>query len=73
MNNRIVVFRDYGDRAYIETDAPSEEIEDAIAYKDELLDSDVEIDSEFDVVQKYLQERGYYFEEVVEDVEEYWW
>lgn len=70
---RIIVFRDYGDRVYIETDAPSEEIEDAIAYKDELLDSDVVIDCEFDVVKKYLQERGYYFEEAIEDVEEYWW
>jgi hypothetical protein len=73
MEERIIVLKDCEARTYVETNAPRELIEDAIAYKDELLEQDVPIESDFDAIREYLNERGYTFEECEEDCEEYWW
>lgn len=79
MEERIVKFKDvcgYED-IYVKTNAPSYEIEDAIAYRQELVEQFIEQDCEedcgFNAIANYLTQRGFTFEEVEEDCEEYWW
>ena len=74
MEERVIKFKDeYGD-IYVKTNAPSYEIEDAIAYREELIDDgNDEEDCGFNAIANYLTERGFTFEEQEEDCEEYWW
>lgn len=74
METRIIVLKDYDKRVYVETDAPSEEIEESLDYKEEVRFNMEQNDlSDFEIIQNHLQEKGYVFEEVEEDCEEYWW
>lgn len=77
MEERVIKFKDEYGAIYVKTNAPSDDIEDAIAYREELIErwieQDTDIDCSFNAIANYLIEKGYYFEEVEEDCEEYWW
>lgn len=72
---RTIIFRDdegQGD-IYIQTTAPKEVIEEALMYRDELREKN-QIDTyEFDIIQEYINKKGYIFKEDKEDKEIYIW
>lgn len=72
---RIVKFiEDNGDVALIKTDAPCGVIENAIAYRNECLCAgNLEDISEFEIVRDFVQDKGYYFDEVADSDEKYYW
>lgn len=77
MEERVIKFKDEYGAIYVKTNAPSYEIENAIAYREELIEQLIEQDTyedcSFNVIANYLIEKGYTFEEQEEDCEEYWW
>ena len=74
MEERVIILNYWGLKTYVRTDAPSEIIEEAIDYLNEVREEeDLEDLSDFEIVQKYVEDRHYTFEETEEDCEEYWW
>lgn len=58
------------------TNAPAEEIRNALDYKNQMLiDDDPSFRSDFEEMQEYLWDKGYDFEQVgyVEEIEGYYW
>jgi len=74
MNDRIIVLRDWHDGdIYVETNAPEEEIRNAIYYKDNVRENGNEENyTDFEIMQQYLEEKGYYLNDSVE-LEIYGW
>lgn len=82
---RIIVLYDCDTNFLVETNAPSEEIENAISFKNELLEINSVLESEnektvpfssdFEEMQSFLNNKGYYFEQIgyVNDLESYNW
>ena len=73
---RIIVLYDCDTNFLVETNAPSEEIENAISFKNELLCNDCPtFSSDFEEIQSFLNNKGYYFEQIgyVNDLESYNW
>ena len=74
---RIIALYDYDNNYLIvETNAPASIIEDAIAYKDDMLENDdPSFRSDFEEMQEYIQERNYVFNELgyVYELENYSW
>lgn len=76
MEERIIILRDlYGKEIdiYIKTNAPKEEIQKALSHRcdmrEQMLYDDV---CDFEIIQNYLQEKGYSFYDF--DIEEkYYW
>lgn len=73
MTTRTIALRDcWGSELLVTTDAPSDEIKNALDYLDKLREGDIpdpnpdseEILSDFEEVQKYLRTKGYSFEEI---------
>ena len=74
MEERVIVLKCWESKTYVRTDAPSDIIEEAIDYLNEVREEeDLEDLSDFEIVQKYVEDRQYTFEEQEEDCEEYWW
>lgn len=72
---RIIVLHDCDTDFLVETDAPKEEIELAIAHKNDMLCLNLPFRSDFEEMQEYLNDKGYYLEEIgyVNDLETYNW
>ena len=77
---RIINLYDCDSNYLAETDAPAEEINKAIEYKNKMLEDDApEFRSDFEEMQTFLNEKGYYFEglgyigKYDHDIEEYYW
>ena len=73
---RIINLYDSETNYLVQTDAPAEEIHNAIAYKNQMLENDdPSFRSDFEEMQSYLQEKGYTFEQFgyVNDIEGYCW
>ncbi len=69
---RIIKLIDRHGEEFVMTDAPGRCIQEAINYRNELLESGKNFgDSEFRVIQGYLEKEGYIFECV--NIEEYEW
>lgn len=74
MGERVIILNYWGLKTYVRTDAPSEIIEEAIDFLNEVREEkDLEDLSDFEIVQKYVEDRQYTFEETEEDCEEYCW
>ena len=74
MKERIIVLKCWESKTYVSTNAPSDIIEEAIDYLSEAREKeDLGGLSDFDIVQKYVEDKQYTFEETEEDCEEYWW
>lgn len=75
METRIINLFDCDTNFLVETNAPEEEIENAIAYKNDLLENDEPISSDFEAMQEYLMDKGYIFDSVgyVNEIESYLW
>jgi len=75
-NKRIINLFDCDTNFLVETDAPKEEIIKALQHKNEMLiNDDPNFRCDFEEMQDYLWEKGYYFESIgyVEDIEAYNW
>lgn len=72
---RVINLYDCDTNFLVETNATTEEIEKAIAYKNDLLENDKPISSDFEAMQEYLMNKGYIFNEVgyVNEIESYEW
>ena len=77
---RIIILYDCETNYLVETDAPAEEIKKAIDYKNTMLENDdPAFRSDFEEMQTFLNEKGYYFEglgyigKYDHDIEEYYW
>jgi len=73
---RIINLCDWDNDFLVETDAPANEIEKAIEYKDKMLiENDPSFRSDFEEMQDYLQQKGYTFEQIgyITDLESYEW
>ena len=60
----------------VETNAPEEEITNAIAHKNQMLEKDdPNFRSDFEEMQEYLQNKGYTFDQIgyVNEIENYYW
>lgn len=74
MEERVIVLKCWNEKTYVRTDAPRCIIEEAIEYRNEVReDGNFDEMSDFELVQKYAEDRCYTFEECEEDCEEYWW
>lgn len=74
MEERVIVLKCWESKTYVITDAPSDIIEDAIGHLNDVREEgDLEGLNDFEIVQKYVEDRYYTFEETEEDCEEYWW
>ena len=75
METRIINLYDCDTNFLVKTNAPAEELENAIAYKNDLLENDKPISSDFEAMQEYLMDKGYIFDSVgyVNEIESYLW
>ena len=75
-NLRMINLFDDENNLLVQTDAPAEEIRNALDHKNQMLiDDDPSFRSDFEEMQEYLWNKGYIFEQVgyVEDIEGYYW
>ena len=75
-NTRIINLFDDGTNFLVETNAPEEEIRNAIAHKNQMLENDdPSFRSDFEEMQDYLQNKGYTFNSFgyIEEIEGYYW
>lgn len=73
---RIINLYDCETDYLVKTNAPVEEIDNAIDYKNELLaNDDPSFRSDFEEMQEYLHSKGYIFEAIgyVNEIESYLW
>ena len=72
---RVINLYDCETNFLAETNAPPEEIEKAIEYRNDLLERDIYINSDFESMQEYLMNKGYILSELgyVDDIESYEW
>lgn len=73
---RIINLYDDDTNFLVETNAPEEEIENAIEYKNQMLENDdPSFRSDFEEMQEYLQNKGYEFDQIgyVNEIESYYW
>ncbi len=75
-SSRVIILKAEDERnLWVDTDAPSVEIQNAIDFKNQYFyecdDWDEFFDSDFSVIQTYLKEKGFNFAET--GSEEYWW
>ena len=73
---RIINLCDCDTDYLVETNAPVEEIDNAIDYKNEMLaNDDPSFRSDFEEMQEYLHSKGYIFEAIgyVNEIESYLW
>lgn len=73
---RMINLFDDENNLLVQTNAPAEEIRNALDYKNEMLiNDDPSFRSDFEEMQEYLWNKGYIFEQVgyVEDIEGYYW
>ena len=73
---RLINLHDCDTDLLVETNAPAEEIRNAIAHKNKMLEEDDEsFRSDFEEMQEYLQNKGYEFDQIgyVNAVEWYLW
>ena len=71
---KMIVLRDYNEPhvlLYVSTNAPKEEIENAIIHRNNELEKGNYGSSDFEIIQDYLNDKGYYFFDV--NLEEYYW
>ncbi len=71
----INLFDDYTN-FLVKTNAPEEEIRNAIAHKNQMLkNDDPSFRSDFEEMQEYLQNKGYDFKQIgyVDGIERYYW
>ena len=74
--DRIINLYDDESEFIVETDAPSEEIEKALEYKNQMLENDdPAFRSDYEEMQDYLHSKGYTFEEIgyTYELEKYYW
>jgi hypothetical protein len=64
---------DYGGELFVITNAPSFLIEEAIKYRDMVLENDLPICSDFECMQEYINEKGFIFDEINVSDESYYW
>ena len=75
-NTRIINLFDDDTNFLVETNAPEEEIRNAIAHKNQMLENDdPSFRSDFEEMQEYLQNKGYEFDQIgyVNEIESYYW
>lgn len=75
-NTRIINLFDYETNCLVETNAPEEEIRNAIAHKNQMLENDdPSFRSDFEEMQDYLHNKGYTFEQIgyPDEIERYYW
>lgn len=75
-DTRIINLFDDDTNFLVETNAPEEEIRNAIAYKNQMLgNDDPSFRSDFEEMQEYLQNKGYVFDQIgyVNEIESYYW
>ena len=75
-NTRIINLFDNETNFLVETNAPEEEIRNAIAHKNQMLENDdPSFRSDFEEMQDYLQNKGYTFNSFgyIEEIEGYYW
>lgn len=72
---RIINLYDCDTNFLVETNATEKEIEKAIAYKNDLLENDKSISSDFEAMQEYLENKGFTFKSIgyVNEIESYEW
>lgn len=73
---RMINLFDDENNLLVQTNAPAEEIRNALDYKNEMLiNDDPSFRSDFEEMQEYLWNKGYIFEQVgyIEDIEGYYW
>lgn len=68
---RVIVLKDDYERLYVFTNAPAEVMEEAIEHRDNVLLNEDSPASDFEIIQEYLNAKGYTFEET--NIEEYYW
>ena len=76
MEERIVIFRDLHAKeidTYVKTNAPKEEITKAFAYMCDMRRQELYNDwCDFDIIQNYIEEKGYSFYDFDIDEKYYW-
>ena len=75
-NTRIINLFDDDTNFLVETNAPEEEIRNAIAHKNQMLENDdPSFRSDFEEMQEYLGNKGYNFAQIgyVDEIEGYCW
>ena len=73
---RIIRLYDDYETLLVRTDAPPQIIDDAIEYRDDMLDNDdPAFRSDFEEMQDFIHNKGYSFEEIgdPDDLEGYYW
>lgn len=68
----VKLFDDYED-LFIATNAPSFLIEEAIKYRDMVLENDLPFCCDFETIQEYINEKGFTFDEINVSDESYYW
>ncbi len=68
---RVIVLKDDYERLYVFTNAPAEVIKEAIEHRNNVLLSEDSPVSDFEIIQEYLNAKGYTFEET--NIEDYYW
>ena len=73
---RIIALYDDYTTLLVRTNAPSQIIDDALEYRDNMLDNDdPAFRSDFEEMQDFVHNKGYLFEEIgdPDDLEKYYW
>ena len=76
MKTRIINLYDCDTNFLVKTNAPVDEIEKALDYKNEMLENDdPNFRSDFEEMQEFLETKGYTFNEIgyVNEIESYLW
>lgn len=71
---RSIILRDYEDQGdiYVQTNAPKKTIQEALMYRDELRERNQMETTDYEVIQEYINKKGYVFKDD-ETVEVYIW
>ena len=75
-DTRIINLFDDDTNFLVKTNAPEEEIRNAIDHKNQMLENDdPSFRSDFEEMQEYLQNKGYEFDQIgyVNEIESYYW
>lgn len=73
---RLINLHDCDTDFLVETNAPAEEIQNALEHKNQMLENDdPTFRSDFEEMQDYLQNKGYTFEQIgyINEIESYYW